>query len=154
MAANYGKKFEAKFKKDWAVSIPDSFLLRIPDQVTGYYGTSQNICDFIGYDYPKLFLLELKSIQGNTFPFTNLKQYDKLIQYIGKKGIVCGVIIWYVDHSKVVFVSASELKRIKEDGNKSINIKMLDGNLYDLLEIPSKKKKVFLDSDYSVLLNL
>lgn len=93
MATNYGKKFEAKFRKDWELTVPDSLLFRIPDQVTGYYGTSQNICDFIGYCYPKLFLLETKSVHGNTFPFTNLSQYDKLINYIDMKGVISGVII-------------------------------------------------------------
>lgn len=38
---------------------------------------------------------------------------------------------------------------MKKDGKKSINIK--DSMLYNSVEIPSIKKRTFLDSDYSVL---
>ena len=31
---------------------------------------------------------------------------------------------------------------------------MLDEGLYRIIEIPSKKKRVFMDSDYSVLMKL
>ena len=43
---------------------------------------------------------------------------------------------------------------MKEDGKKSFNIKMLKENTYRIIEIPSVKKRVFLDADYSVLKNL
>ena len=43
-----------------------------------------------------------------------------------------------------------------KDGKKSYNIKWLDdeNNTYDAIEIPSIKKRVYMDSDYTVLQNL
>ena len=35
MAVN-GKAFEEHFKEGWKKSFPDSFILRLPDQMSGY----------------------------------------------------------------------------------------------------------------------
>jgi len=51
-------------------------------------------------------------------------------------------------------VPISTITKLKEDGKKSVNVKMLDDNSYNIIEIPSVKKRVFLDSDYSCLMNL
>lgn len=154
MAYNYGKKFELKFKEDWKKSFSESFLHRLPDQVSGYITTSQNPCDFIGYIYPILFLIECKSVKGNTFPFSNLKQYERLLPYINFKGIAAGVVVWFQEHNKVVWVDISEIKKMKEDNKKSINILKSKEEGYSIIEIPSTKKRVFLDSDYSILYNV
>lgn len=81
--------------------MPDSFLLRLPDQVSKFAGYSSNICDFVGYKYPKLFLIECKSIHGNTLPFTNLTQFDKLVTYKDISGVNPGVVVWWVDHDVI-----------------------------------------------------
>ena len=39
-----------------------------------------------------------------------------------------------------------------KDGKKSINVKDID--TYRIIDIPSVKKRVFLDSDYTVLFDL
>lgn len=44
------------------------------------------------------------------------------------------------------------MKKMHDDGKKSINIKMLSTGEYKLVDIPSQKKRTFLESDYSVLL--
>ena len=79
--ADRGKQFEEQFKKDWKESMPDSFCYRLHDQVTGYKVTSRNPCDFICYKFPYLYLLEIKSHEGNTFPFSAFRQYDEMIKY-------------------------------------------------------------------------
>ena len=43
---------------------------------------------------------------------------------------------------------------MKQDGKKSVNIRTIDAEEYEYITIPSVKKRVFLDSDYSVLLDL
>ena len=43
---------------------------------------------------------------------------------------------------------------MKNDGLKSINIKTTDKKLYNIIEIPSVKKRVFMDSDYRCLADL
>lgn len=149
MRVSYGKQFESRFKQDWKKSFPDSFLLRLPDNVSGYYGTARNPCDFIGYQSGKLYLLETKSHYGNTFPFSNLTQYDKLVGYVGLPGVTPAVIIWFIDHDKVVWVPIETVKKMKEDGKKSVNIKKLED--YNIVIIPSVKKRVFMESDYTFL---
>ena len=150
MKQNLGKKFEEKFKNDW-LKIPNSSIDRLYDTMNGYKTISQ-VSDFIGYVFPNIFYLECKSINGNTFPITNLTQYSKLVKKVGIKGVRVGVIIWYKEHERVIYVPISTLTEMIKDGKKSVNIKEIDN--YRIVEIPSKLKRTFLDSDYSVLLDL
>ena len=46
---------------------------------------------------------------------------------------------------------SESFERLKNEDYKSINIKTLDLKEYNILEIPSIKRRVFLDSDYSIL---
>lgn len=149
---NRGKQFEVKFEEDW-LKISGSTIDRLPDIMSGYKSIS-GICDFIGYHFPNIFYIECKSIKGNTFPLVNLSQYEKLIEKVGIEGVRVGVVLWYIDHDKVLYVPISSVKKMKEDGKKSINIKMLKEKDYDMIEIPSVKKRVFLDSDYSIMMSL
>lgn len=153
MANNKGKAFEIKFKNDFLQTVKNSTIDRLYDSTSGYKSIS-NISDFIGYCYPNIFYLECKSHLGNTFPLANLTQYDKLVGKVGIPGVRAGVIIWFIDHDTVCYVPISTITKMKQDDKKSVNIKMLDTNEYDIIKIPSIKKRVFLDSDYSVLLKL
>ena len=154
MANNRGKQFEAKFKEDF-LKIPDSTIDRLYDSVSGYKSIS-NICDFIGYRYPNIFYLECKSHEGNTFPFTKLTQYEKLLPKVGIKGVRAGAVIWAIDHQKVFYVPISTITKMKADGKKSFHF-VKDTDIfspYKVYEIPSTLKRVFLDSDYTILTTL
>lgn len=152
MGLNRGKQFEKKFANDF-LKIENSSLDRLYDVTLGYKSISQ-ISDFIGYIYPNIFYLECKTHKGNTFPLVNLTQYEKLLPKVGIKGVRVGMILWMVEHDVIVYIPISSIKKMKEDGKKSFNIKMLKENTYRIIEIPSVKKRVFLDADYSVLKNL
>lgn len=152
MGLNRGKQFEKKFANDF-LKIENSSLDRLYDVTSGYRSISQ-ISDFIGYIYPNIFYLECKTHKGNTFPLTNLTQYEKLLPKVGIKGVRVGMILWMIEHDVIVYIPISSIKKMKEDGKKSFNIKMLKENIYRIIEIPSVKKRVFLDADYSVLKNL
>lgn len=149
-----GKKFEKFFKENWLKSFPNTFLLRLSDQQSGYYGTSRNLCDYIAYNNCALYLLECKTIKGNTFPLTNLKQYDKLLAKKNIKGVIAGVVLWFYEHDKVLFVPIKTFEKLKENNQKSFNIKMVGGQEYPSVVIPSIKKRTFMDSDYTVLLSM
>ena len=150
MKVNYGKQFEKVFAKDWERCLgKESPLIRIKDNTSGYFGTSRNPCDFIGFANRCFFMLEVKCHYGNTFPFASFPQYERLLPYIGKPYVYPAVVIWYIDHDEVIWVPMETAKKMKEDGLKSINIRKLDG--YDVIRIPSKKKRVFLESDYSFI---
>lgn len=152
MGTNRGKQFEKKFANDF-LKIENSSLDRLYDVTSGYKSISQ-ISDFIGYIYPNVFYLECKTHKGNTFPLANLTQYEKLLPKVGIKGVRVGMILWMIEHDVIVYIPISSIKKMKEDGKKSFNIKMLKENTYRIIEIPSVKKRVFLDADYSVLKNL
>ena len=151
MATSKGKAFEQKLKEDFS-KIPNSFIYRIPDQVTGYRVTSRNPADFFAFAEGKLLLLEAKSITGNTFPLGNFTQLERLQEYRNIPGIRRGVVIWFIDHGKVIYVPSESMQKMKDDGKKSVNIRTLSSDGYDYVEIPSVRKRVFLDSDYSILL--
>lgn len=153
MALNKGKAFEEKFKTDFKKSFPNGTIDRIYDTVNGYR-TITNVSDFIGYSYPCIMYCECKSHQGNTWNFSYFTQFEKLKSKIGIKGVIAGVILWMIDHDVVVFLPVEEVAKMKKDGHKSFNIKMLDEKMYNIIVFDSVKKRVFLDTDYSKLLEL
>lgn len=153
MPLNRGKQFEQKLRSDFS-KIDGSFVYRLPDQVSGYKQTSANVSDFICFVKPNIFLLEVKSISGNTFPLTNFSQFEKLKQYKNIPGLRKGVVIWYTEKDRIIYVPVKTIEKMKLDGKKSVNIRTIDDDGYEYIEIPSVKKRVFLDSDYSVLCNL
>jgi hypothetical protein len=79
-------------------------------------------------------------------------QYDKLKEKIGILGVRAGVVLWLIDKDIVMYIPMSTVKQLKESGEKSIGIRHLED--YNIYTIPSVKKRVFMDSDYSLLLNL
>lgn len=147
-----GKQYENCVKENWRRTFPRGFLYRIRDQVSGLKG-STNISDFIGYVSGILFLIECKSHQGNIFPLVNLTQYNNLLAYQGIPGIRMGVFLWMIDHGVEVYIPISTITAMKKDGIKSFNIKMLQKQDYRIFVFPSKRKRVFLESDYSLLIN-
>lgn len=148
-----GKKFENKFKEDFLKTIPNSTIDRLYDTTNGYFG-NKNICDYIGFKVPNIFYLECKTIKGKSFPLSNLSQYDKLTYKVGIEGVRVGVVIWYYEQDKVVYVPISTITQMKKDNFKSISLKTIEEKLYNIIEIPSTKKRTFMDSDYSILLTL
>lgn len=98
-------------------------------------------------------MLECKSHKGNTFPLSNLTQFGKLAQYKDVNDLKAGVILWFIDHDKVVYIPISTVMKYADDGEKSINIKDL-GSEYYMIDLPSKKKRTFLETDYNKLLEV
>ena len=152
MPSNYGKAWEQKLKEDFQ-EVPGATIDRLYDVTQGYKSISQ-VSDFIGYIYPNIFYLEAKSCKGNTFPLTKLTQYEKLLPKVGIKGVRAGMVLWMIDHDVCIYVPISTITKMKEDGKKSVNIKMVGTDEYNIKVIPSSKKRVFLTCDYTVLKNL
>ena len=152
MPTNYGKAWEQKIREDF-VKVEGSTLDRLYDSVSGYK-TISNISDFIGYIYPNIFYLEAKSCKGNTFPLTKLTQYEKLKCKVGVPGVRVGVLLWFIEHDTVLYVPVSTVTKMLEDGKKSVNIKMATDDSYNVKVVPSSKRRVFLDCDYSFLKDL
>lgn len=153
MAINYGKKFEERFKKDWLDTFPESTIIRLYDQMTGYKEFSKNICDYICYIYPNQYFIECKTHKGASIPFDKITQYEKMCTVLGIKGIRAGVILWLYEKDKVFYIPVETIKEMKAQGKKSVGIKAAEEG-FNIIDIPSKKLKTFMKSDYSCLKNL
>ena len=153
--SSMGKKFEEVFKLDWKKSFPNTFIYRLPDQMSGFSQTSGNPCDFLCFPGDNtLYMLECKEHKGASIPFGAIPQYERLLQYRDINNIVAGCIIWFSEKDLVIFVPVQEMEKMVKDGKKSFNIKMLEEKVYNILVLPSVKKRVFLDTDYRPLLTL
>lgn len=160
MAYNKGKAFEDKFKGDFQ-KVPNATIDRLYDVTNGYKNIKQ-CSDFIGFIatkqvdevvYGNIYYLECKSCKGASIPFSNISQYDNLLKKMNRPGVRAGVILWLYEKDKVWYIPVKTIKQMKADGEKSIGLRHI-GSKYRFIEIPSVKKRVFMDSDYSVLTEL
>ena len=150
MARDRGKAFETKFKEDFQ-KLEHSSVDRLYDVMSGYKAIKQ-VSDFIAYLYPNIFYIECKSHNGASIPIANITQYESLKTKVDIKGVRSGVVLWLYEKDKVFYIPTKTITQMINDGEKSIGIRHLDK--YRIIEIPSTKKRVFMDSDYSILKNL
>lgn len=146
-----GKDFEEQFKRQWKKSFPDGDIVRFHDIQYGYKNIS-GLCDFACYNFPLLFYIDCKAHKGASIPFSAIPQYDKLIEKAGIKGIRAGIVLYLYEKEKIFYVPISTIKQLMDEGKKSVGIKAFEEG-YRIIEIPSKKLRVFMDSDYTVLMN-
>ena len=98
-------------------------------------------------------MVEAKCHYGNTFPFNDLRQYGELADdWCGLRDVRRCVIVWFIDHACVLCVPISTITKMKEDGLVSINIKTF--KKYNIIELDSTKRRVFLDTDYTRMLEV
>ena len=154
--SNIAKNFELKFRTDWQKIFPEGICLRLNDQMSGYKNVSQNPSDFICFANGKFFFCEIKTHKGASIPFEAIPQYDRLKKYISLPNVFCGIILWlYETDCDVLYIPISTIKQMKADGLKSVGIRHLDNEKYKIYRCPTlKRKPVFLDTDYSILMNL
>ena len=148
-----GKQFEDKVRQDLS-RVEGVLALRLPDQWNGYRNSS-NPCDFIVYKKPIMLFMEVKSRQKNLFNLCDFAQYPLLLSYSGIDGIYPIVVIWFIDYDMVLCFPITSIEKMRQDGLKSINVKKLDTykDKHFYMEIPSIKRRIFMDSDYSCIFN-
>ena len=123
-------------------------MYRLKDHFDGRKG-SYNISDFIAYQEGHLFILEAKSVHGKTFNIKSFSQYDRLRE-VKVKGAHPMVVIWFVDYDKVIAFPITSVEQMEKDGLKSIHIDTYMN--YTHIDVPSVKKRIFMDSDYTCVL--
>jgi len=151
LSENRGKKFETQVRGDFE-KVPDTSVYRLQDSMGGYAGVA-NICDFIVYHYPVQFFIECKCHYGNTLPFSCIteRQWDGLLEMSKIKGVCAGILVWFIDHDKTIFIPIDRLQTYKEQGLKSVNIRTMSD--LDWVEIKGKKKRVMFDYDMNDFVN-
>ena len=155
MTYNYGKKFEDVVREAFE-KVPGVSIDRLHDQTTGWKG-SANICDFIVYREPYEYYFECKSVHGNTLPFSNItdKQWDGLLEKSQIEGVFAGVICWWIDKDVTRFMPIQVLDYLREERYKSIRFDAFPFrlDLFPIIEIKGKKKRVFFEYDMEKFLN-
>lgn len=152
MPINKGKVWEKCFQESWEQSFPSSLLIRLPDQQSGYLGTSRNICDFIGFKSPDLFLIECKSTKGNTLPLSNLKQYERLLPYSEIEHVRVGFAVWWSERGVTAWIPISAITELKAEGKKSVHVRYVEGGDYGMVKVPNIIKRVYPKCDFRCLI--
>ena len=150
MAENRGKKFENVIKESF-LKVPNVSIDRLHDQTNGFKG-SQNICDFIVYREPYEYYFECKSVHGNRLPFRNITETQRtgLLQKSFIEGVFAGIICWWIDKDKTLFLPIQTIKILANEGIASYHY---DWDAVGTVEIKGKKKRVFFDYDMEEFLN-
>lgn len=149
MATNRGKQFENVIKEAFE-KVPETSVVRLHDQTTGYIGSS-NHCDFIVYHKPYEYHIECKSVHGNTFPLSNITdtQYKGMLEKSQIDGVIAGVICWWIDKDVTLFIPIQTIQQMKGVEIKSIRYDVWDdceGDT-DMILISGIKKRVFWEYD-------
>ena len=157
---NLGKSFEERFKKDWQRCFPNTLIYRLPDQQSGYAGGGgSNPCDYFCFTGNELLMVECKSHAGASISFSAIRQYEKMLDYKGINKVFPGVLVWFYEKDAVIWVSIEEMEKMVNDGEKSIGLRMIDEKkpykkLYNIVVLPSKKLRTFMETDYNYLVEV
>ncbi len=146
---NRGKDFEHQVREGLQ-KVPNTEVYRLPDQITYRVG-SKNPCDMFVFHAPLFYAIECKSVYGDRLPFANISEYQwsELLRMSKLPGIVSGILCWYIDRDRTVFIPIQFLETLKQNGAKSIRYDADDSHLID---IKGKKRKILWDYDFSAFL--
>lgn len=144
---NRGKDFEEQIKRDF-LKVPDLAVERLPDPTAGYIGY-RNPCDFLVYKKPYMYYIECKTVHYHRLPFTNItfNQRVGMLDASKVKGIIAGVICWFIPAEKTYFIPIQVIEKYRLAGEKSLNLNTMNPEKDGWIEIHGQKKRVFFDYD-------
>ena len=129
--------------------------------MTGFFG-SKNICDFTCYKYPYMYYIESKATENDRFDFSMLTetQHDGLLEKSQIENVFGWVIVLFVTYKRAFVIDIREIKRLEDEGKKSINIKKIDkwSIKYKEIRTTPNNRKQMLDyegeiEEYITILN-
>ena len=143
-----GKKAEQKIK-EWLDRPKDGYSFdRIPDQMSGMYGSS-NICDFVLFKSPNQYYIESKATYEDRFDFAQItdNQRTKLLEKSQIKHVFGLVIVLFATYKRAFVLDIQDVQKMIDSGKKSINIKKIERWPVQFTEIRTieNKRKIFLD---------
>ncbi len=149
MNDDIGKRAEKKLK-EW-LDRPDKgwCFYRIPDQMTGWYG-SNNPCDFIFYRYPNIIFLESKATYHDRFDFSSITDYQR--SELTKKSTIGGVYgyvaVLFATHRRAFFFDIRDINKMWDEGHKSVNVNNVKNWTIPYREIEMEENSRKLIPDY------
>lgn len=143
-----GKKAEQKIK-EWLDRPKDGYSFdRIPDQMSGMYGSS-NICDFVLFKSPNQYYIESKATYEDRFDFAQItdNQRTKLLEKSQIKHVFGLVIVLFATYKRAFVLDIQDVQKMIDSGKKSINIKKIESWPVQFREIRTieNKRKILLD---------
>jgi len=144
----FGKTAEQRIRS-WLDRPEDGYSFdRIPDQLSGYYMVSRNICDFVCYKYPYNYYLESKATVHDRFDFSQLTDVQRigLRKKANIKGCYGIVVVLFVEAQRAFLINIKDIADDTPEANlivKSINIKTIDKweiPYWEIQTIPSRKQ--------------
>ena len=120
---NLGKLAEKQIAK-WLHRPSDGYCFeRIPDQLSGFYG-SKNICDFFLYKSPNMYFIESKATHKDRFDFTMITEYQwtNLLSRSKIDGVYGLVIVLFATSQRAFILDIQDLEAAKQADIKSLNI--------------------------------
>lgn len=153
-----GKKWENKFLATFEKQFPEKLIYRLPDQQSGYAGEGgSNPCDFLCYPGNCVLMVECKAVKGASINFSEIRQYEKMRDYKGLYKTFIGVLVWFYEKDKIIWVSIEEMEKMVNDGEKSIGLRMMKANYpkkYRIIEVPAAKLRTFMEADINYLVEV
>lgn len=143
-----GKEAEKKIK-EWLNRPEDGYSFdRIPDQLSGFYGSS-NICDFTCFKSPNMYYVESKATWHSRFDFNMLTQiqHNGLVEKSKITNVYGLVIVLFATYKRAFVIDIREIDRLESQGIKSLNIDKLDKKGWpckykEIQTIPNNRKKL------------
>lgn len=141
-----GKKAEEKIS-EWLDKPAEGYCFdRIPDQMTGFYG-SKNICDFTLFKSPYKYYIESKATWEDRFDFVNITetQHDGLLDKSKIYNVFGLIVLLFATYKRAFILDIRDIKKLEDSGKKSLNIKKLDKWGIPFIEIetiPNNRKNL------------
>lgn len=127
MNDDLGKRAEHKIK-EWLDRPDDGYSFdRIPDQMTGMWGSS-NICDFVCFKQPSVYYIESKATWKERFDFQNITtiQRNGLIKKSNIVGCYGWVIVLFATQRRAFVFDIRDIQECMDVGKMSVNIDKID----------------------------
>lgn len=142
-----GKDAEKKIK-EWLDRPEDGYSFdRFYDQLSGYYLTSRNICDFVCYKYPYIYYIESKATWKDRFDFNLIQphQMEGLLNKSQIPGCYGLVIVLFATQKRAFVFKATDISKLESEGTKSLNILKIDKwpiPYKEIQTVPNSRKKL------------
>ena len=160
MNDNLGKEAEQKIR-NWLDRPEAGYSFdRLYDQMTGFYMTSRNICDFILYKHPNMYYIESKATWHDRFDFTIIPdhQINGLLNKSKINGCYGWVVVLFATYKRAFKFEIQDIVKSMESGKKSVNITKIDKWMIPYKEIQtvpnSHKKLLDYAPEFDYLINI